>query len=69
MSQIEWSIGGMTCGGCANRLKRALEQADGVMSAEITIETKRAKIHFDEARLNAATLKALIENVGFVVTV
>jgi copper chaperone CopZ len=55
----------MTCGGCSSRLKRVLEQADGVTSADITLETRQAVIHFDPARVNAAVLKTLVEDAGF----
>lgn len=67
MSQVEWKVGGMTCGGCSSRLKRVLEQTDGVTSADITLETKQATIHFDQARVSVAALKALVEDTGFAV--
>ncbi|WP_266157595.1 heavy-metal-associated domain-containing protein [Dyella silvatica] len=67
MNRLEWTIDGMTCGGCCGRLKRVLEQTDGVASAEITLETGQATIRFDPARVNAAVLQERVEGAGFAV--
>jgi copper chaperone len=69
MSRVEWTIDGMTCSGCSSRLKRVLQQIEGVTSAEVTLETRQAAIHFDQQRVNTATLKERVESAGFAVLV
>jgi copper chaperone CopZ len=46
MNEQELVIGveGMTCGGCASRLERVLRGAEGVASAEVQLEAKKAVV-------------------------
>ncbi len=44
MQSIQLHINGMTCGGCAAGLKRALSESPDVLSAEVNFATEEAKI-------------------------
>ena len=46
-SQVELSIGGMTCASCANRIERKLNKLDGVV-ATVNYATEKAKVEFHE---------------------
>ena len=43
VSQVELSIGGMTCASCAARIEKKLNRMDGV-SATVNFATEKAKV-------------------------
>lgn len=61
--EITIKIEGMQCGHCSSRVKAALEKVAGVASAEVSYETGTAVITGES--LDAAALKAAVENQGF----
>lgn len=61
--EITLKIEGMQCGHCSSRVKAALEKVEGVSSAEVSHETGIAVITGES--LDAAALKAAVENQGF----
>lgn len=61
--EITLKIEGMQCGHCSSRVKAALEKVAGVASAEVSHETGTAVIKGES--LDAAALKAAVENQGF----
>lgn len=61
--EITIKIEGMQCGHCSSRVKAALEKVAGVASAEVSHETGIAVITGEN--LDAAALKAAVENQGF----
>ncbi len=61
--EITIKIEGMQCGHCSSRVKAALEKVEGVASAEVSHETGTAVITGES--LDAAALKAAVENQGF----
>lgn len=67
MSNIELTVDGMKCGGCSGRLKRVLEETDGVKSTDIVLETKKVSVDFDEASIGIDAIKGVISDAGFTV--
>ena len=65
MKEIILNIEGMHCTGCSNRLTKVLNNIDGVESAEVRFETKKATIKYDESKVSVETIKAEIEEAGF----
>lgn len=61
--EITIKIEGMQCGHCSSRVKATLEKVAGVASAEVSHETGVAVITGES--LDAAALKAAVENQGF----
>lgn len=61
--EITIKIEGMQCGHCSSRVKAALEKVAGVASADVSHETGVAVI--TGKSLDAAALKAAVENQGF----
>ena len=58
------TVGGMTCGGCAGGVKKALERVEGVQKAEVSFEQAKAEVHapgVDRAKLVQAIVKAGFE--------
>jgi Cu+-exporting ATPase len=62
-SQIELSIGGMTCASCAARIERKLNKLDGVR-ATVNYATEKARVSFPES-LTAEDLVKVVENTGY----
>ncbi|WP_189155142.1 heavy metal translocating P-type ATPase [Lentzea pudingi] len=62
-SEIELSIGGMTCASCAARIERKLNKLEGVQ-ATVNYATEKARVSFPES-LTAADLVEVVENTGY----
>ncbi|WP_439659443.1 heavy metal translocating P-type ATPase [Lentzea sp. HUAS TT2] len=62
-SEIELSIGGMTCASCAARIERKLNKLDGVQ-ASVNYATEKARVSFPES-LTAEDLVKVVENTGY----
>lgn len=59
---IELNIRGMSCGGCANSLQRALQALPQVQSVQVDFVSGKAQI---ETCLAKAQLIAVVEEQGF----
>lgn len=64
MSTQILTVDGMTCGGCANGVKKALGALTGVSNVDVTLETRLVTIEHDD-RVSIAQLCDTIENAGF----
>jgi len=59
---VEVGVEGMTCGGCSSRLQRLLLQADGVDSAVVHLEEKRAVVL---GSIDVDGVREVVRNAGF----
>jgi uncharacterized membrane protein YraQ (UPF0718 family)/copper chaperone CopZ len=59
---LEVGVEGMKCGGCAGRLQRALQDAQGVAQAAVSLETRKARV---QGSISEARLRELIQQAGF----
>jgi len=62
--EITLKIGGMMCGHCSGRVKKALEAIEGVEGAEVSHEKGTAVVTCTET-VSAEMLKEAVENQGF----
>ncbi|MEV6193438.1 heavy metal translocating P-type ATPase [Streptomyces sp. NPDC051920] len=62
-SEIELSIGGMTCASCAARVEKKLNRMDGV-SATVNFATEKAKVSYPEG-VQVADLIATVVKTGY----
>ncbi|WNZ07677.1 heavy metal translocating P-type ATPase [Streptomyces sp. 11x1] len=62
-SEVELSIGGMTCASCAARIEKKLNRMDGV-TATVNFATEKAKVSFTEG-IEVADLIATVEKTGY----
>lgn len=60
-------IEGMSCGHCSKRVEDALKAVNGVKSASVYLEDKKAEVVLKEA-VPDETLKTAVEDIGFEVT-
>ncbi|MDO5091303.1 MAG: heavy-metal-associated domain-containing protein [Cardiobacteriaceae bacterium] len=64
MKTVTIHIDGMTCNGCANGVKKALE-ALPVADVAVSLEAKRATLQYDDSATTVEALIEAIENAGF----
>ncbi|MFD5254617.1 heavy metal translocating P-type ATPase [Streptomyces bobili] len=62
-SEVELSIGGMTCASCAARIEKKLNRIDGV-TATVNYATEKAKISYPDG-IGVADLITAVEKTGY----
>jgi Cu+-exporting ATPase len=62
-TQVELTIGGMTCASCAARIERKLNKLDGV-EASVNYATEKARVRFS-ADFSPADLVKVVEDTGY----
>ena len=65
MQTLNFDISGMTCGGCAGSVKRALGTLPGVSHAEITLHPGSAAVTVDPDRITPAQIEVAITGLGY----
>ena len=65
MNEITLSVTGMTCGGCVNSVQKVLMALPGVQNAEVTLTPGQARVTFDPAKVERATLVQAVIDAGF----
>ncbi len=65
MKEINLKIEGMQCTGCSTRLEKILNNLEGVETAKVSLEEKKATIKYDETKINTENIKEAIEDAGF----
>ncbi|MFM2309721.1 MAG: hypothetical protein RLY87_1843 [Chloroflexota bacterium] len=63
MTELTLNVGGVTCGGCANRVNTALVAVPGVVTAVVNEE--RTKVVVRGEALDRAALVAAIQQAGY----
>jgi copper chaperone len=65
METVTLNVDGMSCGGCAASVTRALKATPGVSDAVVELAAKRATVTFDPARTSVPALKSAIDDAGY----
>ena len=60
---VDISIEGMMCEHCAARVRKALENVEGVSSAVVSLEEKKATVVFEGC--DPSALSAAVEAAGY----
>ena len=66
MKTETFSVTGMGCAGCPVRIQKALLEEDGVSEAQVSLEGKSATITYDENAVTPDDLKAVVDDLGYV---
>ena len=61
---LDFTVDGMTCGGCVAKVERTLARVDGVDKAEVNLATHRATVTA-EILPDTAALRAAIDSLGY----
>lgn len=64
LSQTQLLVTGMGCPNCAARVHNALIQMDGVLKADVRLESGMTRVLYDSERVKSAGLLLAIEMMG-----
>jgi mercuric transport protein len=62
---VKLSVRGMTCSGCVNAVKTALEGVPGVTKAEVSLEKNEASVTYTKGKTTPEALMKAVEKAGF----
>jgi Cd2+/Zn2+-exporting ATPase/Cu+-exporting ATPase len=63
--QIEITVKGMDCSGCARNVKQALEKVEGVESADVLLSSEKARIKIGSGKPDISEFKKAVEEIGY----
>jgi len=69
MKSTTFRVDGMHCEGCAETVKAVLGAEDGVLAAEVSFESREARVLFDPARTDETRIALAIGRPGYRATV
>jgi len=61
-------VTGMHCSSCASLIEETLSERPGVRSASVDLDSARATVDYDPARVGLDDLRAAIEEAGYSAT-
>lgn len=64
-THLAFSIKGMTCGSCSEKINTALMKVEGVVASAVDYQTGEARVAYDSSKTDEKTLMAAIEKTGF----
>ncbi|HHL40872.1 MAG TPA: copper chaperone [Deltaproteobacteria bacterium] len=66
---VTLKVEGMNCGLCAPAVRKALSGVKGVRSAEVSFESKEARVEYDAGETTVDELIRAVAGVGFTASV
>lgn len=57
----------ISCPSCIEKINRALMRQNGISSAEVTFNSSKVKVAFDENLITLEEIQNVITNLGYVV--
>ena len=63
MSEIKFNIGGMSCGHCVGRVKKAIDAIDGVEAS--TVDVGSASVTINDAKTSQKAVEQAVTGVGY----
>lgn len=68
MKSTKFDVQGMTCNGCVASINRVISAIPGVNVVDISLESGRVEIGYDESKATSEQFKQAIEAAGYTVT-
>jgi copper chaperone CopZ len=65
--KVEWTIPGIKCQGCADKLKESLEGVKGILLEGLNLEEKRVNLSYNAARISEEQVRETLSQAGFAV--
>lgn len=65
LERASFAVEGMDCTACATAIEKKLRNLDGVQSAVVSYEQKRATVEFDAGKITLAQLEQAIQDAGY----
>ncbi|MGE3610667.1 MAG: heavy-metal-associated domain-containing protein [Bacteriovoracaceae bacterium] len=60
-----FTVEGMTCAACTVTTKAAIKKLDGIESISVSLDDKKAEVHYNDAKTNLNEIKNKIESIGY----
>ncbi len=61
----EWTVTGMDCGSCADKIRTAVERLPGVSDVEVSLMSERMRAKVDQAVTDSATVETTVRKLGY----
>ena len=68
MTRKQLTVEGMSCEHCKMNVERALSSFEGVNDVEVDLSDKSVSFSYDESSVDLASVKAAIEEKGYLET-
>jgi copper chaperone len=65
MTQETIKVEGMSCMHCQLRVKKAIEQVEGVRKVDVDLLKKQAVVEYEEGKADPEKIKAAIREAGY----
>ncbi|HIC31873.1 MAG TPA: mercuric transport protein MerTP [Flavobacteriaceae bacterium] len=65
---INFDVEGMTCAGCEENIKHAVNELDGIINSQVSYAEGKATIEFDRTKTNEMEIELSINSTGYKVT-
>lgn len=62
---VTMQVNGMHCGGCANKIKKSIEELGVEQKTDVDVAGGSVKVQFDGTKTTVAEIKSKIAAVGF----
>ena len=62
---VELAVGKLTCVSCAQKIETALADVDGVGKVAVDVGAGKARVEYDPARTDPATIAGLVTRSGY----
>jgi len=66
--EVVLTIKGMTCDGCASKVKGALSACEGVTDAQVSYQDGKAVVHIEDGKADSHVLIEAVKKLGYKVT-
>ncbi|KGX85757.1 copper chaperone CopZ [Pontibacillus litoralis] len=63
--EITLNVKGMTCGHCEKAVKGAVQELNGVHGVEVTLDSNRVTVAYDDAIVSKQQIADAIEEQGY----
>lgn len=65
MTKAKLKVSGMHCASCALAIDDRLEEIEGVKKSSTSFTRGRAKLEYDEGKVDLATVRAAVADLGY----
>lgn len=65
IKEVKFQVSGMTCSGCEEHVKHAVNELPGILDVTANYEEGTAIVKFDESKTNRETIVSTIDQTGY----
>jgi Cu+-exporting ATPase len=65
METVRLQLKGMSCGGCATAIERAIQQVPGVAEGSVNFATEQAEVRYDPSQATVALMQRAVAQAGY----